>query len=539
MGSRRMMFVLATMVPLLYCVESGSAMFRSLITGLGPTASASASRVVDDPTGCRKCHADAVDGFSHSKMAHSMRVGDGEPVGTVRTPGATITMSSDAKGSWQTLESGGTSTEYHVDYVIGSGTHAAGYIMDLGDHLFQSPVAFYRRRGAYGLAPGYEAGADPDYTRPIADGCVFCHAGSFNAIQGSVNQYGIPPFSHLTIGCDRCHGSSAAHLRNPRSDNIVSPARLEQRARDSVCEQCHLIGAARVLNPGKQFTDFQAGQPLENTFTIYHAVVSEGTEAEFKVISHSEQLALSKCKLGSSGKMWCGTCHDPHNEPVEPVAYYREKCLLCHANTNLGANHPPKTSNCIGCHMPQRATDDGGHTAFTDHRIQLRPEKGVAVQDSSIAAWREPFGTLAIRNMGIASIEVGAKRHSPKQIISGYRMLTEVQQDYSHDGDMYSSLGTALYLGKKYDEAVRAFELAVRYDPGSSAKEMNLGEAYRASGNLELAQCHLEKAIEIDQLNLGAATALIDLYTETGQASKANDVSHRISALIQSRMERK
>jgi hypothetical protein len=468
-----------------------------------------------------------------------MRVGGREPAGVVRTAGATITMSSDLNGSWQRLEGGGTSNEYRVDYVIGSGTHAAGYIIDLGEHLFQSPVAYYRNRGAYGMAPGYEAGADPDYTRPITNGCVFCHAGSFNAVQGSENQYGVPPFSHLAIGCDRCHGSTAAHLRNPRSDNIVSPARLEQRARDSVCEQCHLIGAARVLNPGKHFTDFEAGQPLEDTFTIYHNVVPEGTEAEFKVISHSEQLALSKCKLVSGGKMWCGSCHDPHNEPDRPVAYYREKCLLCHATTNLAANHPPKTSNCIGCHMPRRATDDGDHTAFTDHRIQLRQEKGVTVRDGSIAAWREPLGSLATRNMGIASIEIGAHQHSPKQIVTGYRILTEVQQDYPQDSDMYSSMGSALYLGKQYDEAARAFELAVHYDPGSSSKETSLGEAYLAFGKMEPAQHHLERAIEIDPLNLGAATALIDLYWKTGQALKADEVSHRISGLVQPKVDRK
>jgi hypothetical protein len=63
-------------------------------------------------------------------------------------------MYSDKAGSWQTLNSHGTTTTYHVDYVIGSGTHASGYMMDLGDHLFQSPVAYYLSRSAYGLAPG-------------------------------------------------------------------------------------------------------------------------------------------------------------------------------------------------------------------------------------------------------------------------------------------------------------------------------------------------------------------------------------------------
>jgi hypothetical protein len=481
---------------------------------------------LENSSGCTKCHAEAVDGFSRSRMAHSVRFAGREPAGIVKIPGTTITMSSKEGGSWQRLESGGTSIEYHVDYVIGSGTHAAGYIVDLGDHLFQSPVAFYRRRGAYGLAPGYEAGADPDYTRPVATGCVFCHAGSFNQIPGTINQYSVPPFTHLAIGCERCHGSANAHLQKPTAGNIVSPARLEPAARDSVCEQCHLIGAARVLNPGKQFTDFQPGQRLEDTFTIYRTVLPAEAQGEFKVISHSEQLALSQCKRSSGGKMWCGTCHDPHNEPTEAVAYYRERCLLCHATTRFSSSHPSRTSNCIGCHMPQRATDDGGHTVFTDHRIQRRPANAPAAQSDSIAAWREPPSGLATRNLGIASIEVGTNQRSPKQIVSGYRMLTSIQQDFPHDSEMYNSMGSALYLGKQYDEAARAFELALLYD---------LAQAYQASGKLELAQPHLEKALQIDPLNLSAAKLLMELYSRAGEPAKAEDVSRRISVLIQTK----
>jgi hypothetical protein len=80
-------------------------------------------------------------------------------------------MHSDKQGSWQTLQSGPSTTSYHVDYVIGSGTHASGYIIDLADHLFQSPVAYYRSREGYDLAPGYEGTADPDFTRPIGEAC--------------------------------------------------------------------------------------------------------------------------------------------------------------------------------------------------------------------------------------------------------------------------------------------------------------------------------------------------------------------------------
>jgi hypothetical protein len=465
-------------------------------------------------------------------MAESMRLGGQEPAGVVHTPGATITMHSDKEGSWQTLATDGNTTDYHVDYVIGSGTHASGYIIDLADHLFQSPVAYYRSRGAYDLAPGYEGTRDPDFTRPIGEGCVFCHAGTFDAVAETENRFGHIPFPHLAIGCDRCHGPTAAHLDNPGAKNIVNPANLEAAARDSVCEQCHLKGVARVLNPGKRFTDFQAGQRLEGTFTIYHDEPPKGTEAAFRVISHAEQLALSACKRGSGEHLWCGTCHDPHNEPTDAVTYYRSKCLQCHAKTTLAATHPSKTSNCIGCHMPRRDAADGGHTAFTDHRIQRLPVNQIAEDAVAIVPWREPPAELATRNLGIASIEVGLERRSGKQIVNGYRMLTEIQTKFPQDSEMFTTIGSALLAGRQYAEAVQAFELAVRFDSKSSPKEANLGNAYAALGDQTMAEQHLEKAMDLDPLNLSAAIQLIEIYNKKGEGTKATQLSERLTRIV-------
>jgi hypothetical protein len=476
-------------------------------------------------------------------MAHSMRVGGQEPAGVVTAPGTTITMHSDKEGSWQTLNSHGTTTTYHVDYVIGSGTHASGYMMDLGDHLFQSPVAYYLSRSAYGLAPGYEGKPDPDFTRPIATGCVFCHAGSFDAVEGSQNRYAAVPFPHLAISCNRCHGPLAAHLAKPGLGNIVNPADLEPAARDSVCEQCHLIGVARILNPGKKFTDFTAGKPLEETFTIYHNESPTGTEAAFKVISHSEQLALSKCARSSGGRMWCGTCHNPHDEPTQPVSYYRERCMLCHSKTIFASDHPDKTSNCIGCHMTRREAGDGGHSAFTDHRIQRRPQQTVAEEGPEtvpdIVPWRQPPVEFATRNLGMALTEYGLAQRSAKQILSGYRTLTTVQQQFPQDPELYNMLGTALIAGQQYGEAVQAFALAVRFDPTSSPKEASLGQAYLTAGQEALGEQHLEKAMELDPLNLSAAALLIDAYDKNGNPSKSDQLSQKISKLVQTKAHRK
>ncbi len=503
----------------------------------GRVAATAKKPVANDPTGCRKCHAEAVDGYERSKMARSMRLGGDEPAGVVSVPGTTIRMENTAAGAVQRLESHGATQSFRVDYVIGSGTHASGYLMDLGGHLFQSPVAYYRSRSAYDLAPEFEGKADPDFTRAVTEGCVFCHAGSNSYIAGTVNAYGANAFPHLSIGCDRCHGPVEAHLANPKMENIVSPARLAPAARDSVCEQCHLIGVARVVNPGKKLTDFKAGDALESVLTIYRNVAPTGTEGQFKVISHAEQLALSMCARNSGGKLWCGSCHDPHDEPAEPVAYYRERCLLCHAKTRFAPTHPAHpsmTSNCIGCHMPKRDAKDGGHSVFTDHRIRRTAEvESEMPKAPEIAAWREPAPELRKRNLGIASVEVGIERGSGKDIVAGYRALTEVQEQFPDDSELFGVMGNALLMGRQYGEAALAFERAVQLDVSSSSQETNLAQAYSAAGKMELAQRHLERALELDPLNLPAVSGLMAVYTREGDSARAQQLAGRVAQMLQ------
>ncbi len=504
-----------------------------LLAVLFPLVAATGSaREPEEQDQCVYCHQDTVEGFARSKMAHSMRLPGHEPEGTVRTPQATLRMYSNREGAWQSVESHGATETYRVEYVIGSGTHASGYIVSLSNHLFQSPVAYYRRRGAYGLAPGYETEADPDFTRAVKPGCLFCHAGGFAAVSGTVNEYAARPFSHLAISCSRCHGPVQEHLDHPGASTIINPVNLEPAARDSVCEQCHLKGVARVLNPGKKFTDFVVGEPLEKTFTTYIDSMPDGEHPPFKVISHSEELALSRCKRVSGSRMWCGTCHDPHHEPADPVSYYRAKCLTCHAATHFAPSHPSRTSNCIGCHMPKREANDGGHTVFTDHRIQRRPDQKAAGEPTGIAAWRNPPSGLAQRDLGMALIEVGTEERSWPQIVSGYRTLAEVQHEFPDDGEMYQAIGNALFIGGKYSEAVIAFGMAARCDPQSSSMENSLGSAYAAMGKNAVAETHLEQALALDPMNLSAAQQLIDLYEKDGATEKADALRNKLNRLF-------
>lgn len=485
-----------------------------------------------EPTGadrCLFCHPAEVRGYARSAMAHSLRRAGQEPDGEVNANGSKITMHSSPAGYWQRWQNGGDETEYRVDFVIGSGKHASGYLVNLGGHLFQSPVAYYSSRQSYDLAPGYENQPDPDFTRPVLEGCVLCHSGTALHIAGTLNEYRSPVFSAEAITCERCHGPSERHLRDPRAGTIVNPAKLDPAARNSICEQCHLFGAVRVPNPGKKLSDFTPGQRLEDSYTVYHDAGPTGT---FRVISQVEQLALSACARNSGGRLWCGTCHNPHDKLAQSAEFYRSRCLSCH-EASFPAAHPSKDTDCVSCHMPRRDAKDGGHTAFTDHRIQRRPEKDPDVSTNiSLAAWREPPADLQERNLGIAYVQVGIERHSPPFIVRGYRSLAEVQQQFPDDSELFRWIGEALLAGGKTSEAKIALERALELDPGSASAEARTAGPYIQEGDAEDAIAHLEHAVALDPLDLVTDDTLMALYRKQGKAEAVAELSDKIKAAM-------
>jgi hypothetical protein len=481
---------------------------------------------------CESCHPKEVAGFSRSSMAHSLRRPEKVPEGSFFVPGSgtKFTIRTDSDGIWQRLERAGEVSEYRVSYVIGSGSHASGYLIRIGDHLFQSPICYYPSRRSYDLAPGYEKLADPDFTRPVSEECLLCHSGAPSHISIPVNRYEPPALAAEAISCERCHGPASEHLKRPGPGSIVNPAKLEPAARDSVCEQCHLAGIVRIPNPGKSIGDFRPGQRLEEVFTIYTA--SAPAAGGLKVISHSEQLGLSACARGSGGKMWCGTCHDPHTKPVETAPYYRSRCLSCHQG-KLAKSHPASPGDCVGCHMPRRQARDGGHSVFTDHRVVRRPQSDEGPPAASeLVAWRTGEPAYQQRNLALAYVNAGIERRSPPEIARGYRMLTDVQKAFLDDVAVLNGLGTALLLGKQPREALIAFERVLALTPANPASEQNVAMALIESGQPKKAVPHLERCLELDPLLLPAAASLMGVYRQSGDDDKARALSARIRAAL-------
>jgi hypothetical protein len=420
------------------------------------------------------------------------------------------------------LERRGESEAVTVQYAIGSGSHAFGYLAEIGNHLFQSPISYYTKRKMWDVAPGYENTSEPDFTRPVTVECVLCHSDKPRPVPDTLNSYQSPPFAQLGIQCDRCHGPAEAHLKNPVPGTIINPAKLAPAARDSICEQCHLSGEVRIPNPGKSIADFQPGQRMEDVYTVY--VVPHGPEKSIKVISQAEQLAMSACARNSGGKLWCGTCHNPHETPARPVEYFRERCLSCHA-TNLSASHSAPGRNCVGCHMPSRPAKDGGHTAFTDHRITRRPEaQGEAAVGDDLVAWREPDPSVQRRNLALALVTAGMENRRPNQVISGYKMLNRLEPNLGGDAAALTVLGNVLLTGKQPVEAEHRFEKALALRPNFAPYEVNLAGALLAAGDTAGAARHLERAVKLDPLLLQAVQLLSRAYRMQGQSERADEL---------------
>jgi tetratricopeptide (TPR) repeat protein len=478
---------------------------------------------------CISCHAKEVAGYGQSGMARSLAAtywpaGDQGGKFTHAASGSRLTIVRNPEGMTMRIERAGLRAERPASYVIGSGAQGHSYVVRIGDYLFQAPASYYASRRAFGVSPGYQQDHTLDFDRPVTPECLFCHAGQTRPVRGTINRYQDPPFFAESISCERCHGPAEAHLARPVANNIVNPARLPSRARDSVCEQCHLSGEARVLHPGRSFGDFVPGRDLEEVFSVY-VYGGAADSRDFKVVSQAEQLVLSQCAQASKGRMWCGSCHNPHERPVDVQQYYRERCLSCHGKTLL-ARHQAPVENCAGCHMPRRASSDIAHTSFSDHRILRRPRNPGRTPPTELSAWREPAAALARRNLGLAYVSVGERDQAALLLNEGFRLLASVGFESSGDADVLAALGLVLLRKDRASDAVRMFEQAARVDP-SARNLLNLGVAQDRAGQNAAAIGSLERAIELDPSLAGAYVVLADLHGRMEQPQRRREVLER------------
>ena len=478
---------------------------------------------------CGGCHPKILENFRRTGMGRSMSVPDNMPLleaarrkrrrFTNERLGRTFEVFVEDGDLYQSESRTNANqlifkTTYRLDYAVGSGDHGVTFITRRGGHLFQAPLSLYSRTGDWDLSPGYEH-ADYGFNRPIHAACLICHSGQPRPVADRNGAYHDPPFRELAIGCENCHGPGALHVkeraqgraRTPDT-SIVNPARLGASLAENICMNCHQTGDARVLQPGKDYSDFRPGTWLSDTLAIFKVRTAA---ADTDLLEHHSAMKDSRCFIASRGRLSCMTCHDPHVAvgPEEAPAYYRARCLTCHtdAGCRLPALAREPQNDCAGCHMPKRDAAVISHTALTNHRIIVRVGQDAPATVSPSQPELEYMNAPPGRSQAIPRLTLLKaygeiiERHPEFQ--SHYvALLDQLSRTMPDNAFVESALGRKLLYDAPGEatnlRAIEHLEKAVKLGARTASVQQDLAEALARLNRLDESIDHLKTALEIE-----------------------------------------
>ncbi|MCA8999009.1 MAG: hypothetical protein KDA80_18560 [Planctomycetaceae bacterium] len=405
--------------------------------------------------------------------------------------------------------------QHPVKYLVGSGHHSRTYLSEIDGFLVESPVTWYQSQKTWALSPGYDQPVPYGFERPADLGCVACHVGNAESVDGAYHKL---TFHELAIGCERCHGPGRTHSEARKSesgklrsdDGIVHPAKLSRQLSEDLCAQCHLRGLATVFHPGETPFTFEPGRPLAENRLDFFTTDSRG---KMNVVGHVEQMHLSRCYLESE-TLTCTTCHDMHRSAESEPVDFRQRCLTCHTDQSCGlptdhAERIERADRCATCHMPRGETDIP-HIAFTHHRIGIHASSqgDVDGKDLSAVTSLTPHqdisglsADLIQRANGLAWLEVSVKQPTEQSFLTSQRqalsLLTSFARNTPGDGVVSSSLAQLL-VDRDPRSALRHAEEALAEPTLPVQARMN---ALLVVALVKLQSGHADQAIpSLDQL---------------------------------------
>ncbi|MDE0101077.1 MAG: tetratricopeptide repeat protein [Bryobacterales bacterium] len=434
---------------------------------------------------------------------------------------------------WQVGDDGNVTNvvERRIDYVLGSGLKARTYLsLTESGELLQLPVAWYSDRGGFwAMNPGYDRPDHDGFRRRVQHDCMFCH-NAYPGFEQGKDRFDAEKivFREIPKGidCERCHGPGRGHVEAAsRSQpieairaSVVNPARLSPARRLEICMQCHLQSTSTRLpyaveRAGRGVYSFRPGEPLGDYAIHFDHAPGSGWEDKFEIAHAAYRLLKSACYRETGGPE-CTDCHDPHrplrDEPSRRRAQYRAVCQGCHADRvralSLQGDHPASGS-CVGCHMPQRRTEDVVHVIMTDHMIQRtregedllspleeRAETPEHAYAGEVVPYYPPGLPITARDeldLAVAQVRAGAN------LARGARRLAQLLDGRDPWFARYAfELAEALRRAGASAEAVAWYQRALAQDPAFLPAQRSYGVALAAVGRVAEAERVLLHAAE-------------------------------------------
>ena len=441
---------------------------------------------------------------------------------------------------------------HEIEWIMGSGANGFAGVTTNGPFLFQAPLSFYSKIGTWGLSPGYEFG-NYGFNRPILAGCVACHSGQAMPVAGGNGRFQDPAFVEPAIGCENCHGPGQRHVREMSREkraarmgrtSIVNPAKLTPALADNICMFCHQTGDVRVLKPNKDYRDFRAGEPLDDTLSIFLVPPKRESPSSSDHVEHYYSMILSKCYRSSGRGLSCITCHDPHVQPsrMEAPAYFARKCATCHTDKScklplsIRQNQKPP-NDCAGCHMPKRDVGVILHSSVTSHRIMARPDEPLpeAAFDQTTSAMPDLIHLSAVPGQKDAAIPSLTLLQAYGELMDKapeYRgryltLLAELERSQPENALVQASLGRRALLDDEAKEAADHLRHSLEIGPPQATTYADLAEAQVKLGRQNEAITSLEKAVELDPFNAVFQKTLVLRFIEAKQYARAEAALER------------
>jgi hypothetical protein len=291
------------------------------------------------PEDCARCHVKETAEFARSGMALAMHAAPEHSRMTARVGGYDY----DLSGASLTVSNGKERLQFPIVWSVGNGVVGQTYMLQMNGIWRESRVSYFPAlagldltMGAQNFTPHTMEDAAGRLVPPAeAAKCLGCHSTSS------------PSGLIAGVQCERCHGSSAAHLTASKPMRKLSALNTGEQL--DFCGQCHRTWAE---------------------------VAANGPFGVANVRFQPYRLASSKCYDSTDRRIQCTACHDPHRDVVSNTASYDSKCAACHSSTakpaTLASRHLCKvsTKDCASCHMP-RVDLPGAHAKFADHRIRI------------------------------------------------------------------------------------------------------------------------------------------------------------------------